>query len=165
MKRITDKKKFVLIIIPLVVVLLLILVSKYFTGRYLRKASDVTTYISDEKEDVGVVYDRNLQGELPDDFPSKLPIYEGAVIDESWETKTDDTYAISVVSRAKEKPSQVFHFYEENLLLAGYEISVLSDDGNSYTITYSKEDESGFIGITKDGQETLISVTIGNNSN
>lgn len=164
MKRKGDTKKFLAIIVPMVVVLSLILGGKYFTGKYFRKAPDATDIVG-EKEDVEFVSDRNLQGELPDNFPNQFPVYEGAVIDESWETKTEDAYAVSVVWRAKGQVTEVFHYYEGGLLLAGYEVGVLPGDSGSYTITFSKAQESGFIGIVEDGQETLISVTIGDNSN
>jgi len=164
MKRKGDTKKFLAIIVPIVVVLSLILGGKYFTGKYFRKAPN-TISIVDEKESVEFVSDRDLHGELPDNFPNQFPVYEDAVIEESWETRTDDAYAVSVVWRVKGQPTEIYHFYEQGLLLADYEINVLSGDSSSYTITFSKTQKSGFIGIVEDGQETLISVTIGDNSN
>jgi len=164
MKRKSDVKKFLVIIIPLAIVLLLILGSKYVAEKYFRK-TPVTSEIVDEMAGVDIVSERDLQGELPENFPNTLPIYEGAVIDESWETKSEDAYAMSVVWRVIGEPSEIFHFYEEGLMLAGYDISVLSGDSSSYTITFSGVKEAGFVGIVEDGQETLISVTIGNSSN
>jgi hypothetical protein len=103
-----------------------------------------------------------LQGELPGDFPSQFPIFKEAEIDESWEARTEDAYAMSVVWRVEASPEDVFNFYEEELTLAGYEINILSSEIDSYTVSFSNSYETGFIGIVEDGKDILISATIGN---
>jgi hypothetical protein len=163
MKKKKETKKFLAIIVPLVIVLSLILGIRFYKERFYGKKGSETSII-DGLENEELVREKNLEGELSDNFPSQFPIYKDAVIDESWETQSDDVYAISVVWKVEEQPVKVFNFYEEGLFLTGYEVSVLSEESESYTIAFSKGKESGFIGITGTGQETLISVTIGNSN-
>ena len=158
MRTKNNTNKLTIIVIFLFLTLSLLLASKYL-GRYFDKTSNMD-YVSDQGGSVEFVSDRNLRRELPENFPSHFPIYENTTIDESWETQIEDAHAVSVVWRVAQKPESVFNFYEEELLMADYEIDILLGDENSYTITFSNESESGFIGIAKDGQETLISVTM-----
>jgi len=160
MKRKSDRKKFIYIIAPLVIVLSIVLGLKYFSVRNGDEGTNITD--TEEQSEEGNVSSTNLHGDLPGDFSDQFPIFEGASIDESWESKTETAYAMSVVWRVEEEIENVFNFYEEELTLAGYEINVLSSELESYTVSFSNSIETGFIGIVKDGNDTLISVTIGN---
>ena len=164
MKQATDEKKFLVVVLPVVFILLVVLGSKFFATRNSKKTQERLDTGSQAGESQ-TVSDNNLNGELPGHFPKQFPIYEHAVIDESWEKESGSGYAASVVWKVDAPTAVVFNFYEEKLVLANYEISVLSGDSNSYTISFSKEGESGFVGITvDDSKETIISVTIGSDS-
>lgn len=160
MKNSGSAKKVFVGVLFLVAILLLVSGSKYFIDKYFRKTSN-TNEIGSNLESSEAVSDKSLRGELPDVFSDKFPVYENAVIDESWETKSEDSHAVSAVWKTNASPLDVAIFYEKELILAGYEVSVLSGDSNSYTITISKDNESGFVGVVRTGgQDTLISVTI-----
>lgn len=160
MKRKSDRKKFVSIIAPLAIVLSIILGLKYLSVKFKKEDTQMVDTTEEMVEEN--ISNVNLEGELPGDFPSQFPIFKEAEIDESWEAKTEDAYAMSVVWRVEANPEEVFNFYEEELTLAGYKISVLSSESDSYTVSFSNSYETGFIGIVEDGKDILISATIGN---
>lgn len=157
-------KKGLLTATLVVLVAMLLLGVRCLVGKYSRTNSNESKI--DNKGNIEIISDKSLHGELPDNFPNNFPVYDGASIDESWGTRSSDSYGASVVWSVNTSPANVLDFYERELILAGYEVSVSSGDSDSYIISLNKDDESGFVGIVKgDSQETLISVTIGMKDN
>jgi hypothetical protein len=159
-KKKDDVRKYFFIIIPLVFILSAVLLVKYASVRNTQQES--SKEVTPEEKVEELVQNVNLEGKLPETFPSDFPVYEGAEIDESWESRTKDAYAMSVVWKAGEDPEKVFNFYEEELTVLGYLVTVLSASPDSYTFSLENAVERGFIGIARDGKDTIISVTIGN---
>lgn len=98
---------------------------------------------------------------LPDTFPSDFPIYTGATMEGYWEASQSGTTGISVVWRSPDSLDTVSEFLASQLLANGWKITTDYSDAESATYTFSKDATEGFIGITNEEGETLISVTVG----
>jgi hypothetical protein len=99
---------------------------------------------------------------LPEGFPESFPIYQSAELQDSWEASGNTTRGISVVWTTDDSVNSVYGFYSTNLTNYSWEIVSEYKQQGSNTITFQKEEISGFVGITR-GEEgkTLISVTMG----
>ena len=100
---------------------------------------------------------------LPENFPSDFPIYEEAVLTDSWSAEGSGSQGLSVVWGANDKPEKIYEFYKLKLKSGGWNTITVSESEGSYTLSFEKADLNGFMGITKDTEasKTIISVTIG----
>lgn len=160
MKKQSDKNKFVVIVAPIIIILSIVLGLKYFSAK--NNQETITPVNTNGQKDEEEIVSVDLEGELPADFPNNFPVFKGAEIEESWETRNKDAYAMSILWRVESTPEDVFDYYEQEFTLAGYVINVLSSESDSYTISFDDSNEKGFVGIVKDGKDTIISATIGN---
>jgi hypothetical protein len=100
--------------------------------------------------------------DLPEGFPKDFPVYPQSTLEDSWTALGNSTKGISVIWVTKGAVKDVYDFYKENLQKGGWEISSEYSQEESSTVTFEKENISGFVGITKgEGAKTLISVTMG----
>lgn len=98
---------------------------------------------------------------LPQGFPGDFPFYESAKVENAWSTKGDSTEGMSVVLKSSAESKEVYEFYKTSLIEKQWEITDEFDKDEAYTITFTKNGINGFLGIAREGEETVISVTVG----
>lgn len=98
---------------------------------------------------------------LPENFPKDFPVYEKAKMEGYWTASGKSLDGISAVWKTPDDPAGVITFYKSELLKSGWEMTTVFEDSKSGTFTISKENSDGFVGITREGEETTISVTVG----
>lgn len=102
-----------------------------------------------------------LQKKLPVSFPTEFPIYDAATLQDSWTTQSAGITGVSVVWLTNEPFLKVFNFYFTELSSKGFKVEVLSKTKTSSTLSFLKDNVSGFVGISESDGETSISVTLG----
>lgn len=101
-------------------------------------------------------------GELPSEFPSDFPIYDNATIKNSWSATGQETQGVSVVWETDASVKEVADFYNQKLPESNWKITDTFSDDSSTTISFEKENVSGFVGITTgEDNKTTISVSLG----
>ncbi len=99
---------------------------------------------------------------LPENFPKDFPIYPSSTLKTSWAAQGETKQGISVLWESEESAQVVTAFYKQELARLGFRINSSFESEGSFTISFEKEDVSGFIGIAQgDGAKTQISVTLG----
>ena len=98
---------------------------------------------------------------LPDNFPSDFPVYEAAKLEGYWTASGENIDGISAIWKTSDDPADLITFYKSELLKNGWEMATVFEDATSGTFTITKDTQEGFVGITKEGDTALISVTIG----
>jgi hypothetical protein len=99
---------------------------------------------------------------LPANFPAGFPVYPGAKVTSSWTAKGETGDGISAIWETSADPSVVALFYKTELVKAGWQMSSSFEQSSSYNYSFSKDNVTGIVGITKSGETTTISVAIGN---
>ena len=95
------------------------------------------------------------------DLLSDFPIYPGATEESSYTTEGDNK-ATSIVWKTDDSISEVSYFYNKELEMGGWEITSIIENENSTTLSFTRGESYGFVGIGKgEGDITIISVTIG----
>ncbi len=98
---------------------------------------------------------------LPEDFPADFPVYPNAAITSGWEKGKGVGYAASVLWETDDIPEKVFYFFDGELKNSGWAITGSQNAKDAYTLSFTKEGTSGFLGITKgEKNKTTISVTL-----
>jgi hypothetical protein len=101
------------------------------------------------------------QVSLPKNFPDDFPVYPDAQLTNAHESKGSSIDGISITWFTKGVTEDVVMFYEDKLQELGYDIKRTSQN-TLVTISFNKNDLSGFVGITKtDNQSIIILVTLG----
>ena len=121
----------------------------------LYKSSSVTNSPNTESEDTAFVEEKGVK-DLPDDFP----IYEGAQVSESSVSEVNSGLGLSVILETSDLAVEVFDFYKQELNNSGWSIENVLEEGNSYTLSFNKNEITGFLGVTRAGDKTIISVTM-----
>ena len=112
--------------------------------------------------------DKNTSQEYRDELKSKendllsdFPIYPGTTEESSYTTEGDNK-ATSIVWKTDDSISEVSTFYNKELEMGGWEITSKIENENSTTLSFTRGERYGFVGIGKgEGDFTIISVTIG----
>ena len=100
------------------------------------------------------------QGVVPDGFPDSFPANPRVTIKESRTEKDGEGVGIAIVFTTSDSVSEVTHYYKEELTGNGWEVTLVSENPESYTASVEKDGASGFIGIAKEINETVISVAL-----
>lgn len=101
-------------------------------------------------------------GDLPAEFPSNFPIYTDAKIKNSWSATGEATQGVSVVWETEAVVKEVADFYNEKLPSGNWKVTDTFSDDSSTTISFEKDNVSGFVGITSgENNKTTISVSLG----
>ncbi|WP_123039435.1 hypothetical protein [Cohnella candidum] len=106
------------------------------------------------------------KSKLPDDFPKEVPIPDGAEIDSSLKTTSDQGSGYVVSYKVKKSPEECADIYRDFLKSGGYQTSELKSD-NNITLTGTSETKSFFIGIIPDEENaslTTVTLTFGDNA-
>jgi hypothetical protein len=101
------------------------------------------------------------QGELPEDFPQDFPIYKNAILRNNWATRSDNSLGISLVYVSPDKPEEIYISIFRELMDFGYNPQIVNDKNDTYTLSVGKDNLNGFIGIARDNDDTIISITVG----
>lgn len=135
----------------------------YINSSSRSKETTVVSGVEDRQEDTESVVLNAQEIGLPENFPSDFPIYEDAVLTDSWSVEGSGSQGLSVVWGANGKPEKIYEFYKLNLKSRDWNTNTVSEYEGSYTLSFEKADLNGFMGITKDtgAGKTIISVTIG----
>ena len=117
---------------------------------------------SEDKNDLSEIQNSNeIQGSMPQFFPSDFPVFDGATLKNNWTTKSNNVTGVSVIWETDQPPVKVFNFYFTQLSSLDYKVEVISQTKDSYTMSFEKPGLNGFVGITLAGGKTTISVTLG----
>lgn len=100
---------------------------------------------------------------LPEYFPSDFPIYSDLTIENSWVSDSENTYAMSVVFRSGTGADQLLSFYKSSMEQVGWNVKTVSENSSSRTLSFNKNDVSGFMGIAAIDGGSVVSVTLGIN--
>lgn len=103
----------------------------------------------------------SAEGQLPNGFPSDFPIYPGAKLSSSWTTGGEDGKGISVVWETSDSADQVMNFYKNKLSAASWKIDNEFTQEQMQTLSFEKDNVSGFVGLAKTDAKLTISVTLG----
>jgi hypothetical protein len=101
------------------------------------------------------------QGKVPDNFPKDFPIYPNAKFNGSWTAKGDTGVGISVIWETEDSISDVKTYYLSEFPRVGWKVTSSFNSDNSSTISFEKDDKSGFLGITRAEALTTISISVG----
>ena len=121
MKKQSDKNKFVVIIAPIIIILSIVLGLKYFSEK--SEQGSITPVVTNEQKDEEII-SVDLEGELPRDFPSKFPVFEGAEIEAlqgGGETLRDLNPHLAIASYHRRGNTQTHGKVEEILKSQGYD--------------------------------------------
>jgi len=114
-----------------------------------------------EEEELDIKVENQLsQGVIPNDFPDSFPIYPGVVIKESWTEKDGEGAGIAIAFETSDGIGEVTRYYKKELVGSGWEVTLASENPESYTASIRRDSTVGFIGITKELNETVISVAL-----
>lgn len=94
-------------------------------------------------------------------FPLWFPVVSGAELVDSWNTQSEESYVTSAVWETEAEHVGVYNYYKEQLTNIGWEITNSFESEGSFTFSFEKDDDAGFIGVTKDDEKTIISITLG----
>ena len=99
---------------------------------------------------------------LPEEFPKEFPLFLKANLNECYVNQGEKIIGVSCAWETKQGVNEVYSFYSFELPKIGYEVSVVSKNNDSYTLSFQKDKLSGFLGIAKKTEEdTAISITLG----
>lgn len=152
------KRNKLLLFIPVTLVLILFIL--FIQSKVKQKKVDTNLQVNTENglENENIVSSQTLPAVFPDDFP----LYPETTLIESWTKKSKNNVGISVLWESKDKPSKIYTFYSENLVNNGWDLKKISGSDSPSTLSFSKGETSGFLGLTKsDSGKTAISVTMG----
>ena len=162
MSKLIEKRANRLLIIVLVLTMLLLtgLSYKFYVGRELWKKEEKVVENAGRESEVQNMGLRSFES-LPAGFPKDFPVYQNATLTSGWEKGKDEGYVISVVWETDDLPQNTFYFFDDELKSFDWAITSSVNSKDSYTISFTKEKISGFLGITKGEKgKTLISVTL-----
>ena len=101
------------------------------------------------------------ESDLPDNFPPDFPVFEKAVIEGSWSTQGEEKEGMSVIWKVEAPIEVVVDYYQEALVDVSWQITSTFEQEEATTLTISKDDYEGFIGIAQEDEKVVISVTLG----
>ena len=182
-KEVKEKKDNKSLPIPLIIVAVLALVgvlgykffykavrsriSNYFVSKSLSKqlGGDVKIEGDGEKvsykgEDFEFSYD--MGGELPEDFPKDLPIYENSKLLSKWSSTDEENEGTSIVLETSDSVAKVSDYYKLELEKTGWNITSTFSQEDSSVYSFEKGDKEGILGITNTDDKVSISITINN---
>jgi len=81
-----------------------------------------------------------VSAEVPDNFPTDVPIYPGAAAAQGRGAKRDGVEMAAVQLLTNDPPSQAFQYYERELASNGWSIDKAEDMGTNATISVTKDD-------------------------
>jgi hypothetical protein len=140
----------------LVLILFVIALLVAVTGMVLRSTINNSTSPASTDETSDFVEEQSSN--LPEDFP----VFPGAELESSYDSKGDGVEAISVIWIAQGSLKEISDFYREGLQSRGWEVESVLEDEESVTFSFERGDSFGFVGLGKqDGESVIISVTIG----
>ncbi|MBU0998141.1 hypothetical protein KJ570_01245 [Patescibacteria group bacterium] len=182
-KEVKEKKNNKSLSIPLVIVAVLALVgvlgykffykavrtriSNYRISKSLSKqlGGDVKIEGDGEKvsykgEDFEFSYD--MGGELPENFPKDLPIYNNSKLLSKWSSTDEENEGISIVLETSDSVAKVSDYYKLELEKTGWDITSTFSQEDSSVYSFEKGDKEGILGITNADDKVSISITITN---
>ena len=109
--------------------------------------------------DVGAQYSTN--GKIPDSFPKDFPILTSSQITNSWKTTNSKTNGCSLIVSDKASLTDVFDFYKNNLPQNEWKINNQTKSDSSATLSFEKNNMTGFIGFVVQNGQTVYSITLG----
>lgn len=141
------------------------IVSK-FLSLFLSKTAGQDVKVGDDGKKItfdgaGGQFSYSAEGSLPEGFPKDFPIYTGAKLTSSWTTDGESGKGISVVWETADSADKVQAFYKDKLSQLGWKIDNEFAQESMQTISFEKDNISGFIGLAKTDQKLTISVTFG----
>lgn len=141
-------------------------ISSKFLSLFFSKMSGQAVNVEDGGKKISVdskdgEFSYSAEGKLPEGFPVDFPIYPGAKLTNSWTADTDDGKGISVVWESKDTAETVKNFYKEKLAAGGWTIESELAQAEMQSLSFTKDNVSGFVGLTLSGDKLTISVTLG----
>ena len=134
-------------------------------GRMINTKKSQDSEISNSKETGDIFVEDGKpdtrEQQLPDDFPQDFPIYEDAVLVNSWVEAGIETKGVSVIWETNSTVNEVSLFYNMELKNTDWEIVSSFDSEESLVITFRKNGIDGFVGVAAENDMTIISVTMG----
>ncbi|MCH7640710.1 hypothetical protein IID22_00715 [Patescibacteria group bacterium] len=102
------------------------------------------------------------EGGRSEAFPTNFPVYPGAELESSYDSKGEEVEATSVIWVAQGSLKEISDFYRKELTIRGWKVESVLEDKESVTFSFERGDSFGFIGVGKqDVESVIISVTIG----
>jgi hypothetical protein len=113
--------------------------------------------ISGKDEEAGVVSGQfGENAEVPDGFPEDVPVYPDAKVLGSMVTGEGTVLTLRTADDSK----KVTAFYHEKLSEQGWSLASEIDLGGQHMLAIEKEERSGAVQISREGNETSIIVTV-----
>ncbi|MRR11200.1 hypothetical protein EG835_01630 [bacterium] len=121
---------------------------------------DAVTIETDE----GAVTMDSSEGEMPEDFPSEFPMYDGIEVDStsSFASESDTTYYVNLLS--EDDPKDVYEWYKSEFSAEGWAIEgdlFMSDDsGDSGMLTVKKDGMNGTLTVGSGSENTEVGIIL-----
>lgn len=96
---------------------------------------------------------------IPEGFPESFPVYYPSTMTNYWVNQNPNLQAFSVIWQTNSSFRNVVNFYKDKL--SDWKLSIQNDTTKSFTGSFEGSDGVGFIGITTNNSNVLISVTLG----
>lgn len=98
----------------------------------------------------------NIPAGLPEDFP----VYPGSEFISM--TVSDNAKGRSFIWHSKESSNLVYEYLKSSLKIKNYSVTNTSEIGNSFALSFEKDEFKGFLAVLKDSSgKTVVSATIG----
>ncbi len=139
---------------------------EFAAEKYLSKSTGADVDIEGDGEKVTITSEDGTisfeeGGELPDDFPSDLPIYPNAKLTGSWTAEGENANGVSTVWETSDSVDKVGDYYKKELPKAGWKLTLTSEVEEATTFAFEKGEMTGFMGIAEEDSTTVISLTLG----
>lgn len=163
----------------ILVILVIILVAFFFGGRailgnlwgrllskFISNVSNTSVEVGNKGEKVTVKTEEGEisfeeRGELPDNFPKDFPVYPKSKLVGTWSADGEDIKGLSLVWETDDSVEEVSGYYNRELEASGWKVTFSTKAEGSVALSFEKDKNSGFVGITTEDGKTIISVTLG----
>lgn len=105
--------------------------------------------------------EENLQTSIPEEFPDSFPVYPNSQVRDSWISQEDSILGMSVVWISDDSIDDISSFFKDAFSESDWRYQEIDSTEESFTLTVEKEEISGFVGVTKEDDQSMISVTLG----
>jgi hypothetical protein len=96
--------------------------------------------------------------ELPDGFPDEIPLPEDAKVTNGTKVSSGDGDTFVVTATVKQSFDDVMKFYKDELDGYKQELDISTDDGAS--AQYTNDDWNVLLGVAKQGDDNVLSMTV-----
>jgi hypothetical protein len=158
------------LLLALVVVLVLVLGGVAGCGKIVEKAVEDATGVSVDEDDGSVTIEGedgtsitvDEEGtELPEGYPSDVPVYDGTITT-AWETSDEKGTTYSIAITTEDSTADVVDWYKAELEDGGWKILSTFKDASSGMISAEKDDLTFYLAAGGDeGESTDISQIVG----